>query len=420
MFDKFFFSFIGDRWILGTFLHLLQFLFKRLDLFHALFYFVIYFLAHLRHFGISLVGFVIISKKPLLIYGRNFEVGGLRNSERTNRRGSYHRRIKKLHKILDLIRCVDYTLISTFVNTCYSQLNFGIAFCVRNRNLGVMQSYSSKEELRSQLQSARQGKKVVLVPTMGALHQGHTSLFDYARTIAGEDGLVVASIFVNPIQFNNQDDLNTYPRSLTADLNLCAEHGVDYVFTPAPETMYCPDRSVTVEEHSLSSKLCGASRPGHFTGVCTVVTKLFNIVQPTDAVFGKKDYQQLAIIRRMVRDLDVPIAIHGAEIVRADDGLAFSSRNARLSPEQKKDATVLRRALLQAHHEYACEGKSLHTIIDDVRKAIAAVPGTTIDYVEIVHAETMQPLEEGDNVSPALMAVAVFFDDVRLIDNIEL
>lgn len=282
-----------------------------------------------------------------------------------------------------------------------------------------MQSYSAKEELREQLQFVRPGKKVVLVPTMGALHEGHGHLLTEARKIAGKDGIVVASIFVNPIQFNNAADLTTYPRSLAADLKLCETSGVDYVFMPTPEIMYFTDRSIVVEENSLSSQLCGASRPGHFTGVCTVVTKLFNIVQPTDAVFGKKDFQQLAIIRRMVRDLDVPITIHGVEIVRGDDGLAFSSRNARLAPEQKKEATILRKSLLQAQHEYA-GGESLSAIREHALKTIGQVSETRVDYIEIVHAETMQPLEEEDHTSPALMALAVFFGDVRLIDNIEL
>jgi pantoate--beta-alanine ligase len=282
-----------------------------------------------------------------------------------------------------------------------------------------MQSYSSKEELREQLNSVRQGKRIVLVPTMGALHEGHKNLLVEARKMAEETGIVVASIFVNPIQFDNTNDLATYPRTLDSDLAICQNAGVDYVFTPTPEIMYSPDRSIAIEENSLSTKLCGASRPGHFTGVCTVVAKLFNIVQPTDAIFGKKDFQQLAIIRRMVRDLDIPVTIHGVEIVRADNGLAFSSRNARLTPDQKKAAPVLRKLLLQARNEYSA-GESLDTIRRNALETIASVPNTQVDYIEIVHAETMQSLDNNDHSSPALMALAVFFGDVRLIDNIEL
>ncbi len=282
-----------------------------------------------------------------------------------------------------------------------------------------MQSYSAKEELREKLASARNGKRIVLVPTMGALHDGHKNLLVEARKMAGEHGVVVASIFVNPIQFNNSSDLATYPRTLEDDLRICEEAGVDYVFTPTSEIMYAPDRSIMIDETSLSKKLCGASRPGHFSGVCTVVTKLFNIVQPTDAIFGKKDFQQLAIIRRMVRDLDLPVTIHGVEIVRADDGLAFSSRNARLTPEQKKEATILRKLLLNARDEYA-KGTSLASIRQHALDTVSSVPGTEVDYIEIVHAETMQTLAAADHSSPALMALAVFFGDVRLIDNIEL
>ena len=238
-----------------------------------------------------------------------------------------------------------------------------------------------------------------------------------ARKLAGEDGVVVASIFVNPIQFNNSSDLQTYPRTPEKDLEVCEGAGVDYVFSPSPEEMYSGERSITVEESFLSATLCGASRPGHFSGVCTVLAKLFNLVQPTDAIFGKKDYQQLAIIRRMVRDLDFPVHIHGAEIVRHGNGLAYSSRNARLTAEQKEQAVVIRKAMLQARDEFRA-GTDVRTVKEHAAAMIGAVPGTRIDYLEIVDAETMQPLEENRN--PALMAAAVYFGDVRLIDNIEL
>ena len=254
---------------------------------------------------------------------------------------------------------------------------------------------------------------------MGALHQGHKTLLDEGRKIAGADGILVASIFLNPIQFNNVSDFKTYPRTLEQDLALCDAAGVDFVFTPNPDEMYSSDKSISIEETMLSGELCGASRPGHFSGVCTVVGKLFNIIQPTDALFGKKDFQQLAILRRMVRDLDFPITVHGVEIVREPSGLAYSSRNARLTEEQVSAAPILYKTLLTSKDSYR-SGKGFDSIKAEAEKAISAVPGTVIDYIEIVHAETMQPLLSGDHESPALMAVAVAFGDVRLIDNIEL
>ncbi len=281
-----------------------------------------------------------------------------------------------------------------------------------------MQTFSTKAQLRGALlKHQHKSDLIVLVPTMGALHAGHKSLLEQARTLAGEDGVVVASLFVNPIQFNNAGDLQTYPRTPEKDLDICEKAGVDYVFSPSPEEMYVGERSISVEETYLSTTLCGASRPGHFAGVCTVLAKLFNLVQPTDAIFGKKDYQQLAIIRRLVRDLDIPVRIHGAEIVRHESGLAYSSRNARLTEEQKEQAVVIRKAMLQAKEEFR-SGKSVEEVKNNAAALIAAVPGTRIDYLEIVNAETMQPIAE--NAAPALMAAAVYFGDVRLIDNIEL
>ncbi len=281
-----------------------------------------------------------------------------------------------------------------------------------------MQTCETKAELRDVLKKHHVSNQlIVLVPTMGALHAGHQSLLEQARQLAGKNGVVVSSLFVNPIQFNNAGDLQTYPRTPEQDLEICERAGVDYVFTPTPEEMYTGERSISVEETYLSTTLCGASRPGHFAGVCTVLAKLFNIVQPTDAIFGKKDYQQLAIIRRLVRDLDIPVQIHGAEIVRHENGLAYSSRNARLTAAQKEEATVLRRALLQAKDEFRA-GVSVAEVKANASAMIKEVAGTEIDYLEIVNAETMQPIEE--NADPALLATAVYFGDVRLIDNIEL
>ena len=189
-------------------------------------------------------------------------------------------------------------------------------------------------------------KRRVLVPTMGALHRGHMELIRIAREAAGSDGEVAVSIFVNPLQFEPGSDFERYPRSESNDEELCRKAGVDLLFRPAQSEMYAPDRSVFVEETSLANTLCGQSRPGHFRGVCTVVAKLFNVLAPDAAVFGEKDFQQLAIIRRMVRDLNFPIEIIGAPIVREPDGLACSSRNQYLNAEERAQATVLRKACM--------------------------------------------------------------------------
>ncbi len=279
-----------------------------------------------------------------------------------------------------------------------------------------MQTAYSKEELRALLAPSR-GKRIVLVPTMGALHAGHASLLRQARDLAGDAGVVVASVFLNPVQFDNAGDLATYPRTPDADLAVCESCGVDVVFMPTPDVMYCPDRSISLEETHLSTVLCGARRPGHFAGVCLVVDKLFNLVQPTDAIFGKKDYQQLAILRRMVRDLDIPVTLHGAEIVRESDGLALSSRNVRLTPEHRAAAPGIRRNLLAAKDAYA-GGASAESVCARVVDALAAIPGVRVDYVELVDAETLHAPVAGGR--PGLLAVAAYFGEVRLIDNIEL
>lgn len=279
-----------------------------------------------------------------------------------------------------------------------------------------MQTAYTKEELRTLL-APRRGNRVVLVPTMGALHAGHASLLKQARVLAGDKGTVVASVFLNPVQFDNAGDLATYPKTPMQDLETCDKCGVDIVFMPSPDTMYCGDRSITLEETHLSTVLCGASRPGHFAGVCLVVNKLFNLVQPTDAIFGKKDYQQLAILRRMVRDLDIPITLHGAEIVREDDGLALSSRNVRLTPEHRTAAPAIRRMLLAASQEYE-KGSSIAEVCAKVRTGLESIPGVRCDYVELVDAVTLHEVTDPKRL--ALLAVAAWFGDVRLIDNIEL
>ncbi|MBQ2378802.1 MAG: pantoate--beta-alanine ligase [Akkermansia sp.] len=279
-----------------------------------------------------------------------------------------------------------------------------------------MQTACTKDELRALLAPVR-GRKIVLVPTMGALHEGHASLLRQARELAGTEGCVVASVFLNPVQFDNAGDLATYPQTPEADLQTCRECGVDVVFMPTPDIMYCGDRSITLEETHLSTVLCGAKRPGHFAGVCLVVNKLFNLVQPTDAIFGKNDYQQLAILRRMVRDLDIPITIHGAEIVRDTDGLALSSRNVRLTPEHRAAAPGIRRVLLAAAEAYG-KGAAVADVTAGVVDTLSAIPGVKVDYVELVDAENLHAVT--DETRPALLAVAAFFGDVRLIDNIEL
>ncbi len=279
-----------------------------------------------------------------------------------------------------------------------------------------MQTAYTKEDLRNILSPLR-GGRVVLVPTMGALHEGHATLLRQARQLAGDSGCVVASIFLNPVQFDNAGDLAAYPQTPEQDLEICRYCGVDVVFMPTPDVMYVADRSISLEETHLSSVLCGAKRPGHFAGVCLVVSKLFNLVQPTDAVFGKKDYQQLAILRRMVRDLDFPITIHGAEIVREPDGLALSSRNVRLTPEHREAAPGIRKALLAAAEAYR-SGVASAVICSTVRETLERIPGVRVDYAEICDAETLH--EQTDSARTALLAVAAYFGDVRLIDNIEL
>ena len=260
----------------------------------------------------------------------------------------------------------------------------------------------------------RTGKRV-LVPTMGALHKAHGELVRVARDQAGKHGEVVVSIFVNPLQFEPGSDYERYPRPEKEDEDFCRKLGVDLLFRPSATEMYPDNRSVFVEENSLSNVLEGKSRPGHFRGVCTVVAKLFNILQPDAAVFGEKDFQQLAVIRRMVRDLNYKINIVAVPTVRETDGLACSSRNAYLNAEERKQASVLRKALLAARDSGK---KSAKEIVDLTRKIISEAPLGRIDYVDLVDAETLQPI---DVVKPnALLALAVFFGKTRLIDNIRL
>ncbi len=279
-----------------------------------------------------------------------------------------------------------------------------------------MQCVHTKSELRQAL-AQQANRRVVLVPTMGALHEGHASLMRQARSLAAGDGFVVATIFLNPVQFDNAGDLQAYPSTPEQDLELCRACGVDLVFMPHPDEMYADDRSMQLEETYLSTVLCGAKRPGHFAGVCLVVNKLFNLVRPSDAIFGKKDYQQLAILRRMVRDMDIPVTIHGAEIVREADGLALSSRNVRLSPAHRMAAPTIQRSLQLAKSQFE-QGMDAQAICQELSFGLELIEGVKVDYAEIVDAGDLHALKSDSTL--ALLAVAAYFGEVRLIDNVEM
>jgi pantoate--beta-alanine ligase len=265
------------------------------------------------------------------------------------------------------------------------------------------------------MRSQPHAKRRVLVPTMGALHKAHGELISVAREHAGRDGEVAVSIFVNPLQFEPGSDYERYPRPEKADEELCRKAGVDFLFRPSAVEMYADDRSVFVEESSLSKALEGRSRPGHFRGVCTVVAKLFNILAPDAAVFGEKDFQQLAIVRRLVRDLNFNVEIIAVPTMREDDGLACSSRNQYLNHEERKQATVLYEALNAAANT---NEKSAADLVALAQKVISEAPLARIDYVDLVDAETFQPVEMvGPN---SVLVLAVFFGKTRLIDNTRL
>lgn len=253
--------------------------------------------------------------------------------------------------------------------------------------------------------------KFVLVPTMGALHRGHATLMRRARKLAGKEGSVAVSIFVNPTQFGPKEDFSKYPRPWDADVKLCKEEGVDVIFAPSPEEMYEEGHSVFVDEGKLSGVLCGKSRPGHFRGVCTVVTKLFTILQPDVAVFGEKDWQQLAILRRMTRDLNLPVRLVGQATVRESDGLAVSSRNGYLTKEERAVAPGIHAALRVAAGE-----KTVKAVLRTGRRLLEKIPGARVDYLELVDAETLQAVEKMER--PMRLAAAVFLGKARLIDNV--
>jgi pantoate--beta-alanine ligase len=279
-----------------------------------------------------------------------------------------------------------------------------------------MQIAHTIAETRQLVQTARRsGQRIGFVPTMGALHEGHASLIRAARR---ETGFVVVSIFVNPTQFGPHEDYQRYPRTPEADQELCRREGVDLIFCPTVEEMYPAGFCTWVEVTGLQDVLCGRSRPGHFRGVATVVLKLFNIVQPDLAYFGQKDAQQARIIRQMVRDLNVPVEIRVCPIVRESDGLAVSSRNAYLSPQQRQQATVLYRALCAAQRLVEQGERDAHRVRQQMVEVIATAPEAKLDYAEIVDPETLQPVARIEK--PVLAALAVWVGPARLIDNMVL
>lgn len=274
----------------------------------------------------------------------------------------------------------------------------------------------TKAAIRAEISAWRaDGADVVLVPTMGFLHEGHLSLMRLARARAGTGGKVVASIFVNPTQFGPGEDLDSYPRDEARDLALLRQEGVDAVFAPDVGEVYDPQAQTIVETTELSRVLIGKLRPGHFRGVATVVTKLFNIIRPDAAVFGEKDFQQLAVIRTMVRDLDMEIEIIGGAIAREADGLAMSSRNVRLSPADRAAAPVLARALDQAA-EMAPTGVTASRLRSHIRAMLEAEPRANVQSVDIRDAVTLDTIA-GALTRPAVILLAVKFGQVFLIDN---
>jgi pantoate--beta-alanine ligase len=290
-------------------------------------------------------------------------------------------------------------------------------FCQRRRPMRVIRSTATLQRLA--LAARRAGRRVVLVPTMGYLHDGHLSLVRRARRAAGPRGLVIVSIYVNPTQFGPQEDLARYPRDFARDTRLCRAAGVDVIFAPTDREMY-PGKdaerfSTYVVEEQLSQGMEGASRPTHFRGVATVVAKLFNLAQPDVAVFGAKDWQQAAVVRRMVRDLNFPLRLIVAPTTRERDGLALSSRNKYLDAAQRAQATVLIRAIRLARAAVRRNSVSAARLKRDVAKLIATRPLARLDYVEFFDPDTLAPL--GVVRHGAHMALAVFFGKTRLIDN---
>lgn len=276
-----------------------------------------------------------------------------------------------------------------------------------------MEVVSTVAAARAAVRAARaQGKLIGVVPTMGALHEGHLSLIRRARA---ECGFVVVTLFVNPTQFGPAEDLSRYPRPFEADCELSAGAGADLMFAPPVAEVYPQGFATYVTVEGLTSGLCGASRPTHFRGVTTVVSKLFNMVLPDRAYFGEKDYQQLQVIRQMTRDLDFPVDVVPCPIVREADGLAMSSRNRYLSPEERQSALTLSQGLSTARQLFATGERDGAALIAAAREAMDADPRVRVDYVELVDAETLEPVQQVGQ--PALLAVAALLGKTRLIDN---
>lgn len=281
--------------------------------------------------------------------------------------------------------------------------------------------FETCESFRAALDRARAaGRRVALVPTMGALHRGHLSLVEEARTRVGEGGLVAVSIFVNPTQFGKNEDYSRYPRTFESDLTKCRAAGVDAIFAPSVEEMYPPGSETRVNVGPLAEPLCGEHRPGHFEGVATIVAKLFALTGPSIAVCGKKDYQQLRVITRMARDLCFPVEIVPHPTVREEDGVALSSRNAYLSETERERARAIPRALAAAAKAF--EGGERDPLrLRAIAHEVVAPVADSIDYVSTVDAETLAPFESDAKVSDrALLAIALRIGSTRLIDNLVL
>lgn len=269
------------------------------------------------------------------------------------------------------------------------------------------------KELRNLVKSwKREGLSVGYVPTMGALHEGHESLIKKAVT---ENDKVVVSVFVNPTQFGPNEDFESYPRDINKDLEICMSAGASVIFNPEPEEMYFENKSTSVSVSKLTSVLCGAKRPGHFDGVCLVVSKLFNIVTPDRAYFGEKDAQQVAVLKRMVRDLNIDVEVVACPIIREEDGLAKSSRNTYLSTEERKAALVLSRSLQLAKNALKQGERDAHKVKEIIINELIKEPLAKIDYVEIVDSDTLENVDTIKN--DVLVPIAVFIGKTRLIDN---
>ena len=262
-------------------------------------------------------------------------------------------------------------------------------------------------------EARRRGERVGLVPTLGALHAGHAGLLRAARA---ENGFVVVSLFVNPTQFAPGEDYESYPRPLEKDLKICRDEGVDLVFAPQPAEMYPAGFATTVHVAGMTEKMCGASRPGHFDGVCTVVAKLFGIVRPDAAYFGEKDAQQLAVVRQMARDLNLAVEIRACPLVRDADGLATSSRNQYLSARERASALVLGRVLAQTRERIEAGERDAASVADGVRRLVGEEPGVALEYVAVVDPDTLADLERIED--RALVALAARVGRTRLIDNV--